>query len=291
MTITTIEAPSEAAGPCGCMASEHEFLLNCQHCGRLICVQESRDVCYACGSDPKTMPAKNNPVATFFGPNELANSVKNNNKETDGSQTSDSDALRAAIERRDRILQQQALGDSQLKVIDEQHDYYDTSAWMTEEDHAEAEKQREAAKKAEAEANDHSTYRVHLDIMNQNIAVCSNIRSSLEGGGLPELKAGAIDLSLPMAGQAAQRAMDRLTISAKAVDDSEINRKAADVLRPLRNPSVQLDGIPQLALSVEKMRQAAARSISAKEMAAVERKMAELKNKPKVQLDIKDRIE
>ena len=207
--IHQIKTPS--GGPCNCMATEHDFLLNCQHCGRLICVLESTEICYACGSDPRTEPPEDNPVATFFSEPQISKANATTQITTQAEQNRA--ALQKALSQRDELLHRQATQESQLMVHDEQRDFYDNSIWMTPQDRVVVERERAAEEAREAAAHDHSSYQVHIDWMRKNISVSANIRSSLSNN-LPSVpKDDVSDTHVrSMREQAAERAMQRLAI-------------------------------------------------------------------------------
>jgi hypothetical protein len=164
---------------CGCFATQHAFKTNCMNCGRIICMQESDDACYACGMDPAIC---------------LAYEVKVAEGRIDAAAEAKSRAdYDKAIAQRDQLLRYAKERAKRTTVIDDQSGMYSNTGWVTEEE-------RQAAKAAETEERKRvaalhrssGAYTVHLDIVNQSVALGATallqkaeeaVTKRAEGGG------------------------------------------------------------------------------------------------------------
>ncbi|KEG07360.1 thyroid hormone receptor interactor 4 [Trypanosoma grayi] len=147
---------------CGCFATGHNLRGNCANCGRIICEQESDEMCYSCGLDPSICVAYE--VKVQEGLLSAAALEKNRNN------------YEATIAKRDELLQYAETRAKRTKVIDDQAAVFlsPKHAWMSvaerdqaDEDEALAERRRKVAAMHRATG----AYMVHLDIMKQNVSL------------------------------------------------------------------------------------------------------------------------
>eukprot|EP00760_Papus_ankaliazontas_P009274 PhM_4_TR13987/c0_g1_i1/m.81747 len=144
---------------CGCMASTHPFLLNCLNCGRIICKQEGDTKCFYCNLDPK--------VNVMQVEKEKRSSIESVMLFREQEARAKADRDRLLTYARDKV--------KRTTVIDDQADHYDmklSSAWVTPEERAAAAKQqKESFEKLNKLHQASGAYTVHLDLLNQNIAL------------------------------------------------------------------------------------------------------------------------
>ncbi|PBJ75898.1 hypothetical protein BCY84_10601 [Trypanosoma cruzi cruzi] len=147
---------------CGCFATTHAFRGNCANCGRIICEQESNETCYFCGLDPSTCVKYE--IKVQEGLIGAAAAAKNQEE------------YEASVRKRDELLHYAETRAKRTKVIDDQTAVFlsPKNAWMSpkerqkaDEDEALAERRRKVAAMHRAKG----AYRVHLDIMNQNVSL------------------------------------------------------------------------------------------------------------------------
>lgn len=150
---------------CGCFALSHAFKGNCHNCGRIFCAQESLETCYHCFLDPRRCLAYDLKVET--------------GKLDEAAQQKNAEGFAIALSKRDELLQFAREKTKRTSVIDDQSGVFleSTNAWATRE-------QRDAATDAEAQERRrkivslHKTngaYTVHLDIVNQNVALGARV--------------------------------------------------------------------------------------------------------------------
>lgn len=150
---------------CGCFALSHQFQGNCHNCGRIFCAQESLDYCYHCGLNPKRCLAYDLKVES--------------GKLDEAAQQKNAEGYAIALSKRDELLQFAREKTKRTNVIDDQSGVFleASNRWATKE-------QRDAA--ADAEAQDRrkkivslhkssGAYSVHLDIVNQNVALGARV--------------------------------------------------------------------------------------------------------------------
>ncbi|KNH05937.1 hypothetical protein XU18_3099 [Perkinsela sp. CCAP 1560/4] len=275
------------------MATEHAFLVNCLHCGRILCEKESAEVCFACGSDPRTTPGSDNPVAVFFE-NETHTDSQNG---ATGDASQDTEAFERAIKNQNEMLLRQQRKDEMLKVYDEDSDYFATTAWTTAEAREACLRARMEDLKRQQARLDPSTYQIQLDLMNRTIAVCSNIQSSL-GGRPPSTREPVDEVSSPekisqtLAERAAQRALVRLELVRNmrivedvhaSTDDAQLeasNEEDPHAQSVGRNPNLNTSIAPRYVFTPEE--QSAPKWASASEVRATEGKFRSLQARKKV---------
>ncbi|ORC86412.1 thyroid hormone receptor interactor 4 [Trypanosoma theileri] len=152
---------------CGCFATEHNLRGNCANCGRIICEQESDEMCYHCGLDPYICVAYEIKVQDGLL--------------TAAAIEKDRESYEKAISKRDELLQYAETRAKRTKVIDDQTAVFlsPQHAWMSPQEREKAVKDEALAEKRRKVAAMHRTtgaYTVHLDIMNQNAALtCQEI--------------------------------------------------------------------------------------------------------------------
>ncbi|RNF01564.1 thyroid hormone receptor interactor 4 [Trypanosoma rangeli] len=147
---------------CGCFATKHELRGNCANCGRIICEQESDETCYTCGLNPSTCVAYEIKVQEGL----IGAAALEKNQES----------YEAAVMKLDELLHYAETRAKRTKVIDDQTAVFlsPKHAWMSpkerqkaDEDEALAERRRRVAAMHRARG----AYRVHLDVMNQNVSL------------------------------------------------------------------------------------------------------------------------
>jgi hypothetical protein len=165
-TVNLASADKDASGglvegqqfECGCFATQHAFRGNCMNCGRIICMQESDDMCYFCNMDPGLCLAYE--IKVSEGRVDAAAEAKNR---------ADYDK---AVKQRDQLLAYAKERTKRTTVIDDQSGMYANTAWVTEEER-EASRVAETDERKRVAAMHRATgaYTVHLDIVNQSAAL------------------------------------------------------------------------------------------------------------------------
>ena len=283
--------------PCGCMATEHAFLVNCLHCGRILCEKESAEVCFACGSDPRTSPGRSNPVALFFEEKPQNDFVQS---DTRNESTQDAEALAQAISNQNEILLRQQRKEELLKVYDEDKDYFSSTAWTTSEEREANIRARKEHLERQQKRVDPDVYRVQLDVMNKNIAVCANLQSSLTGGlaSLDMVENANSEKMFPktLAQHAVQRALSRLELSRNILvtESGEDGVHESPVLNTCRkdesrvrrvepNPSIEPSKAPQYVFTHREL--LVPKWASTDEVEATESKFQFLQSRKKVHIE------
>lgn len=171
---------------CGCFATQHAYKANCLNCGRIICMQESDESCYACGFEPGVCLAYE--VKLAEGLIDAAADAKNR---------ADYDK---AIAQRDKLMSYARERAKRTIVIDDQSGMYANTAWISQEER-EASRQAETDERKRVAALHRSTgaYQVHLDIVNQSTALgATGLLSKAENAIMARQNAGdAADASGP----------------------------------------------------------------------------------------------
>ena len=144
---------------CGCFGTIHKVRLNCMNCGRIVCMQESSDVCYACGLDPSICIDYELKVAN--GVIDEAAADANKKKYDD------------AINQRDKFLQYARERTKRTTVIDDQSGVFGfQGAFVSAQERVElAAKDVEERKRIQDMHKKSGAFQVHLDIVGQNAAL------------------------------------------------------------------------------------------------------------------------
>lgn len=150
---------------CGCFALSHSFKGNCHNCGRIFCAQESLDSCYHCGLDPSRCLAYDLKVES--------------GKLDEAAQQKNAEGYAKALAKRDELLQFAREKTKRTSVVDDQSGVFleSTNAWSTKEqrDAAADAAAAERRKKIVSLHKSSGAYTVHLDIVNQNVALGARI--------------------------------------------------------------------------------------------------------------------
>lgn len=137
---------------CNCQASQHKLINNCLSCGRIVCEQEGSGPCLFCGEVVCT--------------NEERQVLKSSGKKSDNllktlKEKGGGEALKKAVEQRDRLLEYDRNSEKRTTVIDDELDYFEeNSVWHSDE-------QRITFEKLKQEMHD----RKHASRINRKIQI------------------------------------------------------------------------------------------------------------------------
>lgn len=110
---------------CNCQAGQHKLINNCNSCGRIVCEQEGIGPCLFCGQIVCT--------------NEEQQGLKSSGKKSDNllkslKEKGGGEALKKALEQRDRLLEYDRNSEKRTTVIDDELDYFEeNSVWHSDE--------------------------------------------------------------------------------------------------------------------------------------------------------------
>ena len=146
------DAPKQAR--CGCMGTRHACVGSCTLCGRIVCEEEAQyafDVaCLHCGKRNSCYPslqAKDLSTSSLGGKQVTAGNINGYQK---------------AYSNKDRLLQFDRENTKRTHVHDAQADYYESTAWLTDEERAKIDAKRQKARDAKLPSN--RRYQMSLDI-------------------------------------------------------------------------------------------------------------------------------
>lgn len=120
---------------CNCQASQHKLINNCLSCGRIVCEQEGSGPCLFCGEIVCTNEEQQVLKSTGKKSENLLKSLK----EKGGGE-----ALKKALEQRDRLLEYDRNSEKRTTVIDDELDYFEeNSVWHSDEQRATFERMKQ----------------------------------------------------------------------------------------------------------------------------------------------------
>lgn len=120
---------------CNCQASQHKLINNCLSCGRIVCEQEGSGPCLFCGEIVCTNEEQQVLKTTGKKSENLLKSLK----EKGGGE-----ALKKALEQRDRLLEYDRNSEKRTTVIDDELDYFEeNSVWHSDEQRATFERMKQ----------------------------------------------------------------------------------------------------------------------------------------------------
>ncbi|XP_055911392.1 activating signal cointegrator 1 [Eupeodes corollae] len=109
---------------CNCEASKHNLINNCLSCGRIVCEQEGSGPCLFCGELVCSMEE----MQLINSSTKKGENLKKTLQEKGGGE-----ALRKAIEQRDRLLEFERNSEVRTEVIDDESDYFqENSVWLSD---------------------------------------------------------------------------------------------------------------------------------------------------------------
>lgn len=124
--------------PCNCQATRHKLISNCLECGRIVCEQEGSGPCFFCES----MVCTNDEMEVLDSGTKQAGALYNTLMDRKKS-----DAWRKAMQQRNKMLDFDKNCTQRTKIIDDEHDWYDTNnRWASK---------KEREKSAKKLAKDH----------------------------------------------------------------------------------------------------------------------------------------
>ena len=113
---------------CNCEASQHKLINNCLRCGRIVCEQEGSGPCLFCGE----IVCTNEEQQVLKAAGKKSDNLLKSLKEKGGGE-----ALKKALEQRDRLLEYDRNSEKRTTVIDDELDYFEeNSVWHSDEQRA-----------------------------------------------------------------------------------------------------------------------------------------------------------
>lgn len=156
---------------CGCFATIHGLRTSCANCGRIICEQEADDLCYFCGFEPQRCVAYE--IALQEG------------KISEAAMERNRDNYEAAVSQRDTLLEYAKHRSKRTTVIDDQSAslFSPQSAWLSQEERKKVHEKLvdEDNRKIEQMHRHKGAYQVHLDFVNENVALGARSLPVAEG--------------------------------------------------------------------------------------------------------------
>ncbi len=152
------ELPGQSSAPkqarCGCMGTRHACVGSCTLCGMIVCEEEAKcafDVaCLNCGKRNSCYPslqAKDLSTSSLGGKQVTAGNISGYQK---------------AYSNKDKLLQFDRENTKRTHVHDAQADYYESTAWLTDEERAKIDAKRQKARDTKLPSN--RRYQMSLDI-------------------------------------------------------------------------------------------------------------------------------
>ncbi|XP_004529628.1 activating signal cointegrator 1 [Ceratitis capitata] len=164
---------------CDCQASQHKLINNCLSCGRIVCEQEGSGPCLFCGE----IVCTNEEMQLMKSDSKKGQNLLKSLKEKGGGE-----ALKKALEQRDRLLEYDRNSEKRTTVIDDEFDYFEeNSVWLSDAERAKYErlKQEMHEKKHESRIK----RKIKIDFAGREVEDEPQITSEYENRVLKEIAA------------------------------------------------------------------------------------------------------
>lgn len=146
---------------CLCMGKKHDVITNCTTCGKIACVREGGFGCSFCASAlPVTgsEPRRSGESKTIIG------------EEEELADAAQSDALKEALARKDRLLLFDRTSALRTRVLDDQGDYFTSHNWLSREEREKAEADEKARQDDSAQRRGaRRQVKLSIDIMGRRV--------------------------------------------------------------------------------------------------------------------------
>lgn len=153
---------------CQCMAMKHDLVTNCTSCGKIACVVEGGFGCSFCGS---ALPVTGREPRKVGG-----GGIQGCSEGGGGAQQSE--ALREALVRKDKLLLFDRTSASRTRVLDDQGDYFTSHNWLSQKEREKGETEEKARREdAALQRGARRQVKLSIDIMGRRV-----IETQGEGG-------------------------------------------------------------------------------------------------------------
>eukprot|EP00752_Nemacystus_decipiens_P007366 g6587.t1 len=179
-------APEWSGVTCLCMGKTHDVVTNCTTCGKIACVKEGGFGCSFCGSALPVTGREPRKIDVTSGMGRGGGGVAKGNPTAAPQQSA---ALKAALERKDRLLLFDRTSASRTRVLDDQGDYFTSHNWLSQGEREKGEAEEKARRDdAASRRGARRQVKMSIDIMGRRVI---ETQETVAGGGATAAVAAA----------------------------------------------------------------------------------------------------